>query len=257
MVSLPGLEKDIAVWFLCGAASAVALKKTVERFGIDRVRAINNPVREEHEDNLRFMQDVSRWVGVGIETSVNPKCAHGAATIVWDESKAMSFPKGAPCTRRLKKAARQHWEAENKVYWHVFGFTVDEKKRHDNFTLTERANVIPVLIDAGLTKDDCVKVLHDAGLRLPHVYSLGYPNANCIGCVKATSPTYWNLVRRTFPVVFQNRAEQSRRLGTRLVRVKGQRIFLDELDPNAEGRPLKSMPDCGITCEEGRDEYEN
>ena len=82
------------------------------------------------------------------------------------------------------------------------------------------------------------------------MYRLGYPNANCIGCVKATSPTYWNLVRRTFPDVFTDRAAQSRRLGARLARLDGQRIFLDELPPDAQGRPLKQMPECGLFCEE-------
>lgn len=50
------------------------------------------------------------------------------------------------------------------------------------------------------------------------------------------------------------RAEQSRRLGSKLVRVNNERIYLDELDPNAKGRPLASlqMPECGLFCEERR-----
>ena len=35
--------------------------------------------------------------------------------------------------------------------------------------------------------------------------------------LQATSPTYWNLVRRTHPESFQQRAEQSRGLGVKLV----------------------------------------
>ena len=42
----------IAVWFSCGAASAVALKLTVEKYGLDNVYAVNNPVIEEHDDCL-------------------------------------------------------------------------------------------------------------------------------------------------------------------------------------------------------------
>ena len=49
----------IAVWFSCGAASAVALKLTVEKYGLDNVYAVNNPVIEEHDDNLRFLDDVA------------------------------------------------------------------------------------------------------------------------------------------------------------------------------------------------------
>ena len=246
----------IAVWFSCGAASAVALKLTVDKYGADRVRAVNNPVANEHEDNRRFLRDVSEWVGIEIEDAKNPKYPDADCVDVWDDKKAMSIivpGKGsiAPCTDKLKKDARYEWERHNHVDWHVLGFTADEKKRHARFVMSERENVLPILIDAGMSKEDCWTMLRSAGVDLPEMYKLGYPNANCIGCVKATSPTYWNLVRKTHPEVFRQRAEQSRRLGAKLVRVKGERIQLDELDPKAVGRSLKSMPDCGIFCEEG------
>ncbi len=243
----------IAVWFSCGAASAAAAKLTVEKYGTGNVRVVNNPVAEEDADNLRFLDDVQSWIGVEVEQAVNPAFPSASAREVWDKRKAMSFAKsgGAPCTGELKKKARQLWEAQNKPDWHVFGFTIDEKKRHENFVLTERENVLPVLINAGMTKRDCAVMVQDAGIVLPRVYEQGYPNANCLGCVKATSPTYWNHVRQINPDVFRDRAEQSRRLGVRLVRYKGQRIFLDELPPDAKGRPMKSLKfDCGIICEE-------
>lgn len=240
----------IAVWFSCGAASAAALKLTVDKYGADNVCAVNNPVIEEHEDNLRFAQDVSDWVGIEVEAATNSKYPLASARDVFERRKGMSFPHGAPCTVELKKRARQQWEANNPVDWHVLGFTADEKDRHDRFILTERSNVLPVLIDAKMTKNDCADMLRGAGLRLPEIYDRGFPNANCIGCVKATSPTYWNLVRQEFPDVFADRAEQSRRLGSKLVRVKNERLYLDELSPSAKGRPLKTMPDCGLFCEE-------
>ena len=240
----------IAVWFSCGAASAAALKLTVDKYGRKNVRAVNNPVIEEHEDNRRFARDVAKWVGVDIEYATNSKYPLASVVDVFDRRKGMSFPHGAPCTVELKKRARQEWEQDNHVDWHVLGFTADESERHDRFIRTERENVLPILIDAGMTKNDCADLIRGAGLQLPAIYGHGFPNANCIGCVKATSPTYWNLVRREFPAIFDARAEQSRRLGARLVRVKNERIFLDELDPNAKGRPIKTMPDCGLFCEE-------
>ena len=240
----------VAVWFSCGAASAAALKLTVDKYGADSVLAVNNPVVEEHNDNKRFAEDVARWVGIDIQYAVNSKYPLASVVDVFDRRKGMAFPHGAPCTVELKKRARQEWEKSNPVDWHVLGFTVDERNRHDRFVMTERDNVLPILIDANMTKNDCADMIRAAGIRLPEIYGHGFPNANCIGCVKATSPTYWNLVRREFPEVFDQRAEQSRRLGARLVRVKNERIFLDELDPKAKGRPLKTMPDCGLFCEE-------
>lgn len=193
----------IAVWFSCGAASAVAAKLTLALYR-DRcsVRVLNNPVAEEDEDNRRFLRDVEKWLRVPIEDVRNPEYSEASAVDVWDRRKAMSFPHGAPCTTELTKA-------------------------------------------------DCYDVVRVAGLRLPRIYEAGYPNANCIGCVKATSPTYWNLVREKHPHVFAQRAEQSRRLGVRLARVKNRRIFLDELSPDAKGAPLRNLAfECGVFCAE-------
>lgn len=240
----------IAVWFSCGAASAAALKLTLERYPDEEVRAVNQPILEEHSDNRRFLRDVAKWCGIEIEEFKSSKYPSGSAVEVWDKRKAMSFPNGAPCTVHLKKEARQQWEGINKPDHHVLGFTADEKRRHERFVLTERENVLPVLIDAGMTKEDCGHMVRSAGIDLPVTYGLGFPNANCLGCVKATSPTYWNHLRREFPQVFNERAEQSRRLGAKLVRINNERIFLDQLDPSATGRPMWQMPDCGLFCEE-------
>ena len=156
---------------------------------------------------------------------------------------------GAPCTRFLKKEARQEWEKHNHHDFIVLGFTSEETHRQERFSLMERSNDIPVLIDCGISKADCYQIIHEAGIKLPEIYYLGYPNANCIGCVKASSPTYWNHVRKVHPEIFNRRAEQSRDIGARLVKVKGERIFLDELDPEATGRPMKNMEvECGIFC---------
>ena len=242
----------IVVWFSCGAASAVAAKLTVAKYkGVEEVRVVNNPILEEDEDNRRFLRDVEQWIGVDVETAVNPKFAHASAEKTWKYRGFMSAPHGAPCTVHLKKQARQLWQDEHRPDHHVLGFTVDERSRYERFILTEISNVLPVLIDEGLTKQDCMNMLTSEGITPPRVYSMGYPNANCIGCVKATSPTYWNHVRKTHPNVFAARSALSRDLGARLVRVKNERIFLDELHPDAVGRDMKTMTiDCGIFCEE-------
>lgn len=245
-------DDKIVVWFSCGAASAVAAKLTIDLYGARRVRVVNNPIMQEDEDNRRFLADVEKWLGVEIESATHSKYPDGDVEKIWDDRQFMAGVMGAPCTTIAKKQARQEWEARNEFDWIVLGFTADEKARSDKFIKTERENVLTVLIDAGMTKQMCFGLLDQAGLKLPRVYAEGYPNANCIGCVKASSPTYWNLVRKTRPEVFASRAEQSRRIGARLVRVKNKRVFLDELTESDNGRPLKTlkMPDCGIFCEE-------
>ena len=242
----------IAVWFSCGAASAVAAMLTVKKYGnICDVKILNNPIAEEDFDNFRFLNDIEKWIGKPIEFVRSKRYPTSSARDVWKHRKFMSGVAGAPCTLELKKYARQEWEKSNHVDWHVLGFTFDEKKRHDRFVLTERSNLIPVLIDAKFTKQDCYDYLKKAKIDPPQIYSLGYPNANCIGCVKATSATYWNHVRKHHPLVFNDRAAQSRELGAKLCRHNGKRIFLDELPETAKGRSMKGMNfECGIFCEE-------
>jgi 3'-phosphoadenosine 5'-phosphosulfate sulfotransferase (PAPS reductase)/FAD synthetase len=243
--------KTIVVWFSCGAASAVAAKKTIELYGADNtIRVVNNPIKEEHEDNQRFLKDVEKWLGVTIEFAVNPKFPNASCVEVWDKG-YMSGISGASCTRELKKKARQEWERNNHFDHLVLGFTADEEKRAKNFMLTESDKLLPVLIDLNLTKQDCFNIIKGAGIPLPAIYSYGYPNANCIGCVKATSPSYWQLVKNTFPDVFKQRAEQSRKIGCRLVRVKGKRMFLDEMPEIKKIKNLSKLDfECGIFCEE-------
>lgn len=240
----------IAVWFSCGVPSAVAAKMALVRYGnLCRVRVLNNPVIEEDEDNLRFKSEVQEWLGVPIEDARNPEWPNASAAEVWDKRKFMSGPNGAPCTEQLKKGARERWEYLNKPHWHVLGFTAEEHKRFKWFKLGERENSLFILENT--TRAQCNGIIANAGISPPRIYSEGYPNANCIGCVKASSPEYWNLVRRTRPKVFADRAAQSREIGARLVRYKGERIFLDELPAHAKGRPLKKYEiDCGIFCEE-------
>lgn len=243
----------VAVWFSCGAASAVAAKELCTRVG-DRadVRIMNTPVKEEPDDNRRFLRDCEDWLGRSIEIVTPIGRPDPSAVEVWDEKRCMSFANGyAPCTGEIKKRARQEWELANRFDWIVLGFTAEEKNRYERFRVTERENILPVLIEPGITKKDCWQRLIVDGVKLPDSYGLGFNNANCIGCCKATSPTYWNLVRRVYPDVFEARAVQSRRLGVKLARVEGVRVFLDELSPLAMGKPIESMEgECGIFCEE-------
>ncbi len=241
--------KTIVVWFSSGAASAVAAKMTIQRYGDScHIRVVNNPIKEEDSDNLRFLKDVEKWLGVEIEFAINSKYPNCSAVEIWDKG-FMSSIHGAICTLQLKKTARYQFEADNDIDFHVLGFTSEEERRFISFRDNERSNTLPVLIDANLTKADCYKILQDAGIDPPRIYKLGYPNANCIGCVKATSPTYWNHVRKMHPVIFKERAKQSRKIGAKLVRVKGVRIYLDELSPDSKGRPMKALDfECGIFC---------
>ena len=105
-----------------------------------------------------------------------------------------------------------------------------------------------ILRDLKISKADCLWMLKESGIKTPALYDLGYKNNNCLGCVKASSALYWNMVRRDFPDVFQRRAEQSRRFGARLTRVNGVRVFLDELPIDYLGADPLDDISCGPDC---------
>lgn len=242
-------KETICVWFSNGAASAVAAKLAVEKYGqTHNLLIVNNPIIEEHDDNLRFKNEVEKWINHPIISAINPKFESCSIVDVFEKIKYISGVYGASCTLNLKKKARYNFELTHNIDWHILGFTFEEKDRHDNFVRGERSNVIPILIENKITKYDCFDILHKAGIARPKIYELGFPNANCIGCVKSQSPTYWNLVRKHFPEVFDSRAEQSRRLNCKLVKYKGDRIFLDELPIKAKGGKIPTW-ECGLFCD--------
>lgn len=241
------MKGRIVVWFSCGAASACAAKFSIEKYGKDSVSVVYcNTFSEEHQDNFRFMMDVEKW----LETTVNVISSgkYKSPTEVFERTRYMSGPQGARCTVELKKIPR--FEFQKTEDTHVFGFTADsnERKRIRRFEVNNPELKLDwILLDAGVTKAKCYKILTDARIKLPEMYIMGYKNNNCMGCVKASSPGYWNKIRTDFPEIFNSRAEQSRRLGCKLVILKGQRIFLDEL-PLGVGKFKNENISCGPEC---------
>ena len=40
------------------------------------------------------------------------------------------------------------------------------------------------LIDNSVTKDECLGIIWQEGIKMPEMYKLGYSHNNCVGCVK-------------------------------------------------------------------------
>lgn len=236
----------VVVWFSCGAASACAAKLAVAKYGHENTHVVYcNTLATEHPDNVRFLADVGRWLEHPIEIIGSEKYA--SIDEVFEKERYMAGIKGARCTVEMKKIPRFEYQEYGDT--HIFGLTADEGKRIKRFVENNPDLKLDwILRDQAVTKAECYKLLTDGGIALPVMYSLGFKNNNCIGCVKATSAKYWDLVRRHFPVVFWRRAKQSRDLGVRLVRYHGVRMFLDELpDPITDKTPEEDI-ECGPIC---------
>lgn len=226
-------------WFSCGTASAVAAKLAVDERP-DTLVIYNDLSASEHSDNARFLRDVERWIGKPITKTHHPKWS--TIDEVFETQRYLVGRHGAPCTRALKRDMRDLVADFNDV--NVLGFTADEGKRIADFERHDPdVKCWWILRDQGITKADCHRIVEEAGIALPRMYSLGFEHNNCIGCVKSRSRRYWNLVRRHFPETFKRRADQERRFGYSLI----PGVYLDELSPDATSNESENI-DCGPFC---------
>jgi 3'-phosphoadenosine 5'-phosphosulfate sulfotransferase (PAPS reductase)/FAD synthetase len=237
----------VLAWFSCGAASAVAAKLSIEKYGDACEVVYCDTMASENRDNVRFMKDAEAWFGRKV-TFIKSTKYHDIDQVFW-ETKYMAGPAGARCTVEMKKVPRFKFQLPDDI--HVFGYTSEEARRITNFEANNPELTLEwPLRDRGLSKDDCFAILKYVGIELPLMYRQGYRNNNCVGCVKASSSKYWNSIRRDYPEVFGKRAIQSRVLGARLAWYKGKRIFLDELPEDVftgKDENISCGPECGTS----------
>lgn len=233
-------------WYSSGAASAVACKLTLAKHDRAVVHLVRCDTGSEDEDNDRFADECVRWFNHPVESIRSDKYAD--TWEVWEETGWLAGIEGARCTGAMKIEPRLAFQRPTDI--HVFGYTADRsdveraKRLRDNYP---ELRIETPLIEAGLTKAACLAMIMNAAIQPPRVYAMGFPNANCIPCVKATSPAYWALVRQRFPEKFERMAKLSRDLDVRLCRIKDERRFIDEI-PYDWPTTNPIAPACDFLC---------
>jgi len=236
----------VVCWFSCGAASAVATKLAIKKYGKENIVIARCIVKEEHPDNDRFANDCERWFGMPITNLINEK-HNGSIYDVFESRRYISGIGGAPCTMLLKKDVRLKFQLPTDK--HIFGYCAEEQERFDRFLDANNIDAESPLIENGLLHQDCLALIEKAGIELPVMYKLGYQHNNCMGCVKSQGAGYWNKIRVDFPIEFNKMAELSRRLKVRLIKVDSERIYLDELVEGTGEYQKEPEIQCGIFCE--------
>ena len=240
-------KNKVIARFSCGAASAVATKLAIKKYG--DVVIYYNDTGSEHPDNVRFMKDCEKWFGQKVNVLTSDKFAN--IWEVFETRRYLSGPAGAPCTGEMKrKPGEAVWTIGDVE---IFGYTADEAHRLDRFRRDNDERIIECpLIDNHLTKEDCLGMIDRAGIEIPMMYKLGFRNNNCIGCVKARdSIDYWKRVRKHFPEQFNRMAALERSIGHTINRIGNGDdrvpIYLDEIE---EGDPKGADPNiqCGLFC---------
>lgn len=246
--------------FSCGAASAVATKLILAEHPPEQVLIVNAFVKEEHEDNRRFLADCEKWFGHPIIVVRNEK--YDASTDeIWRRKKFIINHRTAPCSTELKRETMGKLALPGDIT--VLGFTSEETDRFDS--LCDRfpqEQFRAPLIERGLDKGDCFAMIDNAGIELPMMYRLGYDNANCIGCPKG-GQAYWQNIRADFPERFVQIMEIQDAIGVgagflrfRSGPRKNERMSLRELPEgrrNMKGEPSFS---CSFLCQLANQELE-
>lgn len=247
------MDSRVVCQFSCGAASAIATKMTLAHFPKERVLIVNAFVVEEDADNRRFAADCEKWFGHPIMVLRDEK--YGASTKeVWRRKQYIKGQYGAPCSMELKRRVLATVSRPDDIA--VIGYTLEEQDRFDE--LQEHFPDVQweaPLIRAGLSHDDCLTMVHDAGIVLPLMYRLGYSNANCKGCPKG-GQGYWQAIRQDFPLDFAEIMAIQEGIGPgayflqfRSGPRKGERMGLKDLPP---GKGDRSMPigSCSFQCDQ-------
>lgn len=226
-------------WFSCGCPSAVAARLSLaEHPGTCEVLYCDTG--GEHTDNQRFLHDCERWLGTPIKILRNDKFVDHVDVARYH--RYINGPTGAKCTRELKIKLRLNYQRPGDI--HVFGLAADELPRIERMTdsFPDLDLEFP-LLDAGLTREDCLALIQRVPIELPIMYKMGYKNNNCIGCWKG-GKGYWNKVRRDFPEAFARAAA----LGDELQFSPFSDVLLSQLDPDAGRYQAEDDPQCGLTC---------
>ncbi len=188
---------------------------------------------DEHPDSERFLHDCERYLGIKIQIL----SAKTTVEEIVRKKRFLNSPFGAACTGPLKREVRAKWEAEHLAaeddVTYVWGFDKNEGHRAERMikAYPQFRHEFP-LIENNLTKADCHGIIKMLGLKRPAMYDLGFPNNNCIGCLKSGMGT-WNLVRDYFPEMFERRAQLEREIGHSCLK----KYFLDELPADAGRKP--------------------
>lgn len=236
-------KRRVVAWFSHGAASAVATKMALAEY--DEVTIACIDTGSEHPDNERFREDAEAWFGQPIVVLRSPDYAD--IYEVFDGTGYLVGPAGARCTTELKKKVRWAFERPDDI--HIFGYTADTQDAKRAVRFVEQNPGVDArfpLVEAGLTKGECLALIERAGITIPEMYRLGYRNNNCLGCVKG-GMGYWNKVRRDFPEVFDRMARQERKMGRTVLRSNGEALYLDTLDPERGNYEAEDIA-CGPVC---------
>jgi hypothetical protein len=258
------MKNDIICWWSGGVTSAVACKVAIDIYGIDRCKIIMIDTQNEDDDTYRFKLDCEKWYGKEIDIITYIGDKYESIQDVWRKHVSLNVATGAICSTILKRKCREDWQKTATYTHQVFGFEFEKKEFNRALGLTKnhpKTKAIYPLIMMAYDKIKTIKIIEDAGITIPKMYSLGFSNNNCFktGCVQG-GIGYWQKIKREFPDKFNAMAEMEHELtdqaGEPRTMLKDQSnkakesgntlVFLVKHQDYPNLKSIDEMPDCKV-----------
>jgi hypothetical protein len=199
---------DYVISFSGGIGSAASAISAMEN-GLSFVCVFADTLIED-EDLYRFNEDVERVIG----SKIVRVCADMNPWDVFIKERYIGNTRTAHCSQRLKTDVVRQWIKENSPESTlILGMGMDEQDRIDRAA----KNWAPIKVDSLLARfkltshQSRMEIIQKHGVKLPRLYSMGFPHNNCGGfCVRAGQTQFATLLKH-FPDRYQWHVEQEQR----------------------------------------------
>lgn len=193
-------EKHV-VMFSGGASSAYVAKWVVDKYGKDDVVLFFTDTQWEDEDNYRFMEEVSSYLGIEITRRVDGRTPED----VFFEQRFLGNARTAKCSEELKVRQTLLFieELRQSGFEPIIYFGIGPNEAHRADSLRNHYTHLPLepvetrfpMIDSANSDLKAKYIIeHEWGIKLPRMYYLGFHHANCGGkCVRAGLHHFANL----------------------------------------------------------------
>lgn len=208
----------------------------------------------EHPATLRYVREVAMPYAAehGIDLHLLDRVKRdGTVETLWGrlmrpESKSLPIPvrmdNGAPgtrsCTADFKIKVTGKWvkqrgaTADNPAIIGI-GISVDEIHRANNRRVEPHEQIVYPLLDLGLRRTDCQRIIREAGIPVP-------PKSSCFFC-PFHRPGVWLDMRRDEPELFEKAAELEDTLNARRDALGKDRVYLTRF-----AAPLRDVVPVGV-----------
>jgi 3'-phosphoadenosine 5'-phosphosulfate sulfotransferase (PAPS reductase)/FAD synthetase len=233
--------------FSGGASSAYVAYLMVNLHGQENCRLFFTDTLWEHDDNYRFMYEVSDYLGLEIVKRRDGRTPEE----VFVETRFLGNSRLAKCSSELKVKQTVIYieELRDEGFEPIlyFGIGPHEAHRKDNLSdLYSHHSLGPVqtrfpLIEGNLRDVDVKSIIQDEWkIKLPEMYELGFSHANCGGrCVRGGMSHYRHLYN-VWPDKYLEQEQMENRLreylgNVTILKRKGQPLSLEQFRLEIEG----------------------